>query len=403
MFHIIKPGTRFDIVGKQKGFLALSALLVAAFIAVIVGMGPNYGIDFKGGSDIILSFNDSVTAEEVKDAAVQAGFPDATVQQFGSSGKQFLVQTSAVSVVTEQGIDKVRAEIGKLSPIAKDTWSTNQPDRFDLKLEKATSLDALTGAVKAAGFEDFEVEQQGKPEDNLYAVRFEDLGNQVRKGFEAAMGPKFVRTAEDGTKIYGLDRLETVGARVGNQLREDGLTAVFLALAAILVYIAVRFDIRYAPGAVVAVAHDVILSMGILTVIQMEINLPILASILTIVGYSLNDTIVVFDRIRENYTAGRGGSDLTEIVNTSINETLNRTIVTSLTTLLAVATIFVLGSGLIQNFALTLMIGVIVGTYSSVFVASPILLLMDTWLRAREEARALRAKMSGEVVPAEDA
>ena len=96
MFHIIKPGTRFDIVGKQKGFLALSALLVAAFIAVIVGMGPNYGIDFKGGSDIILSFNDSVTAEEVKDAAVQAGFPDATVQQFGSSGKQFLVQTSEI-------------------------------------------------------------------------------------------------------------------------------------------------------------------------------------------------------------------------------------------------------------------------------------------------------------------
>jgi preprotein translocase subunit SecF len=398
MLHIIKPGSRFDIVGKQKGFLALSALLVVAFLALIGGMGPNYGIDFKGGSDIILSFNEPVTSEQVTEAAVKSGFADATTQQFGSSGKQFLVQTSAVSVVDEASIDKVRAEVAKLSPIERDSWSPNQPDRFDLKLEGVTTAAALEGAVKAAGFEDFEVEQTGKPEDNRWAVRFEDLGNKVRKGFEAQMGDKFVRMGDDGEKIYGLDRLETVGARVGNQLREDGLTAVFLALAAILVYIAVRFDIRYAPGAVVAVFHDVVLSMGILTAVQMEINLPILASILTIVGYSLNDTIVVFDRIRENYTAGRGGSNLTEIVNTSINETLNRTIVTSLTTFIAVATIYVLGSGLIQNFAFTLIIGVVVGTYSSVFVASPILLLMDTWLKAREEARALRAKMSGEVV-----
>jgi preprotein translocase SecF subunit len=133
----------------------------------------------------------------------------------------------------------------------------------------------------------------------------------------------------------------------------------------------------------------------------MEINLPILASILTIVGYSLNDTIVVFDRIRENYTAGRGGSNLYEIINTSLNETLSRTLITSLTTVFAVATIAIVGSGLIENFAITLLIGVIIGTYSSICVASPIMLMMDTFMRNRQKAKDLIAARETTVEPSE--
>ena len=142
------------------------------------------------------------------------------------------------------------------------------------------------------------------------------------------MGEKF-------DPVTGLERLETVGPRVGEQLRNSGVLSLIVALLLILIYIAFRFDVRYAPGAVVALVHDVIISVGIFTVIEMEVSLPIIAALLTIVGYSLNDTIVVFDRIRENLTA-IGDDDVPGVVNQSINETLSRTLMTSLTTLLAV-------------------------------------------------------------------
>lgn len=387
MFQIIRHGTKFDFIGKQGMFLAFSALLMVGSIVALFAVGLNYGIDFQGGSDMILSFEKPVTNKQVEEAAIQAGFSDATVQRFGSESEnpQFLVQTREVSVMNEVKIKEVEAEVLKLAKIEAQTWSAEQPDRYDLTLDKTINEETLEKSLVGLGLESVDVEKVDTGTGNNYVVRFQDLGARVRKGFATALPDAF-------NPDTGLERLETVGARVGNQLREDGLTAVLLALIAILIYIAVRFDIRYAPGAVAALFHDVLFSMGVLSIVQMEINLPILASILTIVGYSLNDTIVVFDRIRENYTSGRGGSNLSDVINASLNETLSRTINTSITTLLAVVIIWTFGSGLIANFAFTLMIGVIIGTYSSIFVASPILLMMDAWLRRQEEAKALRAK-----------
>lgn len=386
MFTLIKPGTQFKIIEKQKPFGFLSALAVIASILVIIFVGPNYGIDFEGGSDIILSFKKSVTSEQVTKAAQTAGFPDASVQLFGPPERnQFLVQTQAVSVVNAKKIKELEAELSKTVKIERSTWSPEQPDRFDLVLEQNVEPAKLNEAAKAVGLEDTEAEIAGTEKDRKYVIKFQGLASLVREGFAKAMPDAF-------DSHTGLDRLETVGSRVGNQLRDDGITAFMLALLAILIYIAVRFDIRFAPGAVIALAHDVTIAFGVLTLMQLEINLPILAAALTIVGYSLNDTIVVFDRIRENYTAGRGGNNLAEIINTSINESLTRTIITSLTTFLAVIVIAIMGSGLIANFAITLVIGIVVGTYSSIFIASPITLLMDSWLRTRQEARALRNK-----------
>lgn len=386
MFTLIKPGTQFKIIEKQKPFGLLSALAVIASILVIIFVGPNYGIDFEGGSDIILSFKKSVTSEQVTKAAKTAGFPDASVQLFGPPEKnQFLVQTQVVSVVNAKKIKQLEAELTKTVKIERSTWSPEQPDRFDLVLEQNIEPAKLNAAAKAVGLEDTEAEIAGTERDRKYVIKFQGLASRVREGMAKAMPDAF-------DPATGLDRLETVGSRVGNQLRDDGITAFMLALLAILIYIAVRFDIRFAPGAVIALAHDVTIAFGVLTLMQLEINLPILAAALTIVGYSLNDTIVVFDRIRENYTAGRGGNNLAEIINTSINESLTRTIITSLTTFMAVIVIAIMGSGLIANFAITLVIGIVVGTYSSIFIASPITLLMDSWLRTRQEARALRNK-----------
>ncbi len=173
-----------------------------------------------------------------------------------------------------------------------------------------------------------------------------------------------------------------MGPRVGRQLRDDGIKAVILALFFILIYIGLRFNMRFAPAAVVALFHDVVITMGILVLIREEITLTILAALLTIVGYSLNDTIVVFDRIRENVGSLRT-KDLTTVVNQSVNECLSRTLLTSITTLLAVLAIFFLGGGLIKSFALAMIIGILVGTYSSIYVASPVMIWLSNVLDAR--------------------
>src|SRR5690606_30911814 len=152
---------------------------------------------------------------------------------------------------------------------------------------------------------------------------------------------------------------------------------------------AIRFDMRYAPGAVVALIHDVIITFGVIVLTQMEISLETVAALLAIVGYSLNDTIVTFDRIRENLSGGVEG-ELAEVVNTSINECLSRTLLTSITTLLAVAALAVIGTGVIRDFSMTLVIGVLIGTFSSIFVASPVMLWMDGVVERRKKRLAVR-------------
>ena len=170
-------------------------------------------------------------------------------------------------------------------------------------------------------------------------------------------------------------RVEFVGPQVGGELTEKGGLAMLYALIGILIYVAIRFEWRFAVGSVVALIHDVLITLGIFSFLAIEFSLPVLAAILAVIGYSLNDTIVVFDRIRENFRKMRKGQSV-EIMNRSINQTLPRTILTSLTTLLVVVTLIVAGGEIIKGFAIALLIGVIVGTFSSIFVASPTVLFL---------------------------
>ena len=176
-----------------------------------------------------------------------------------------------------------------------------------------------------------------------------------------------------GEGSFEIRRVEMVGPKVGKDLRQKGIKAIIFALIGILIYVSWRFEFRFAVGAVVALAHDVMITLGVFSLLDKEISLPVLAAFLTIVGYSLNDTIVVYDRIRENMRK-RGNEPFSRVINRSINETLSRTILTSLTTLIVVVVLFVLGGGVIHNFALALLVGIIVGTYSSIYVASPVVL-----------------------------
>jgi len=181
-----------------------------------------------------------------------------------------------------------------------------------------------------------------------------------------------------------------VGPKVGHELRRKGMLAVLFSLLGMLAYIWFRFEFRFGVGAVIALGHDVVITLGVLSITNTPIDLPIIAALLTVVGYSVNDTIIVCDRIRENQRR-MTRQPLGEVVNVSINQTLSRTIITSGTTLLVVITLFVFGGGVIHDFAKTLLIGVVVGTYSSVFIASPVLILWENW-SARKKSPELKGR-----------
>lgn len=199
------------------------------------------------------------------------------------------------------------------------------------------------------------------------------LGEQEKEN-SANLSTRVMDLINDGQSDKGeLRRVEFVGPQVGDELTEDGGLALLYSLICILIYVAWRFEYRFALGSVAALAHDVIVTLGIFSIFKMEFDLTVLAALLAVIGYSLNDTIVVYDRIRENFRKIRKGTPQ-QIMNVSLNQTLSRTIITSLTTLLVLIALAVLGGEIIHNFAIALIIGVLVGTYSSIYIASPIVL-----------------------------
>jgi len=208
------------------------------------------------------------------------------------------------------------------------------------------------------------------------------------------LSDKITKILKD-TGNFEIRRVDMVGAKVGSELREQGLMAMLLSIIGILLYVSFRFEWRFAISSVIALVHDVTITMGILALLSIEINLDILAAILTILGYSLNDTIIVFDRIREGVKTMKN-PDLSDIIDESVTRTLSRTTLTSLTTFLVVLTLFLVGGEIIKGFSFTLLIGVIVGTYSSIFVASPILMRLGFSVSEFREREANKIKLAKE-------
>ena len=393
MFEIIKPDVNFQIVPKQRFFLAVSAIAVLLSIAAIIFIGPTYGIDFKGGSDIVLQFTETVDAEQVREAADKAGLPDAQVQRYGTVEQNtFLVQTRAASVMDEAKSQEIREGLAKLGTMTEFTWSESRPNSARVSFEAPVALDEIKKTVEKSDLQGVTVAQSNNSRINQYDITFEDLQTFVTDAFAEQFPTQF-------DPASGIARMETVGSTVGAQFRNAGILSLLVAMLAIMLYVAVRFDIRYAPGGVIALLHDIIIVVGIFTIIQHEISLPTIAALLTILGYSINDTIIIYDRIRENLASADDDASVPEVANRSINETLSRTIMTSMTTLLAISAIAFLGSGLIQDFALALIIGIAVGTYSSVFVASSIMVRLDAFITSRREAQELIDAQAADAAP----
>ena len=234
-----------------------------------------------------------------------------------------------------------------------------------IKFDQAVDVANLRITLGEYGFTNAEIIKFGSQEEVLIKTQFSGSSNEISEKLTIALGETFI-----------LRRVESVGPKIGRELQQDALVAIGLALMMILIYIAFRFDAYYALGSVAAIIHDVLITLGVFSLLSYEINLSIIAAFLTIVGYSLNDTIVVFDRIRENIPKYMKKT-LTEIVNLSLNETLSRTVITSLTTMMVVVILFIWGGEVINLFAFALIVGVFIGTYSSIFVASPVMLYFE--------------------------
>jgi preprotein translocase subunit SecF len=232
--------------------------------------------------------------------------------------------------------------------------------------QESADLTQVRDTLNQAGFTDAQVQLFGTPRDVLIRLAprddTEEAGAKVSDRAFAVLNQAVGGTAD-------LRRVEFVGPQVGDELTEDGGLAVLYAMIGILIYVALRFEYRFSLGSVIALIHDVIITLGVFSLFQIEFDLPVLAAVLAVIGYSLNDTIVVFDRIRENFRKIRK-STVIDIINVSLNETLSRTLVTSSTTLLVLLALLFLGGEIIHGFSLALIIGVVVGTYSSIYVAS---------------------------------
>jgi preprotein translocase subunit SecF len=228
---------------------------------------------------------------------------------------------------------------------------------------ESVELEPIRTVLADVGFDNAQVQHFGTSRDVLIRIAPQAEKNSAQLSEEALTG---LRQLNAGVEMR---RIEFVGPQVGEELTEQGALAMIYALIGILIYIMVRFQWRFAPGAVIALIHDVLIIIGVFALFQIDFDLTVLAALLAVIGYSLNDTIVVFDRIRENFRKMRKGTPL-EIINTSLNQTISRTLMTSITTLLVLISLFVFGGEVIHSFALALILGVVVGTYSSIYVAS---------------------------------
>ncbi|MBM3783772.1 MAG: protein translocase subunit SecF [Acidobacteria bacterium] len=375
----IFKNTNFDFLGKKWPFIIASLVLTVAGVASLAMKGgPRYGIDFKGGTVTTVRFANAVTEDQIR-AALTGKIPGEIVVQRDTTARDMLISTelrdekelnAARSVV----MDSLAAAFNGKDGSKLDLSNAGQgavADRLRSQMGAAMNEDQLQEVSKAIlAFRDTQKSGMLGTIDALSGVQ--GVNAQV---IDALKKEAFVAP-------YQIGGFDLVGPKVGNELRTQAINATLMALAGMLIYIAFRFEFIYGLAAVIAVFHDTVITIGLFSLVDKEISLTVIAALLTLVGFSMNDTIVVFDRIRENLPSMRKEKFET-IVNTSINQTLSRTILTSGLTFLTAVALWLFGGPVLNGFSFALVAGIIVGTYSSIFIASPILIWWRNWMEQR--------------------
>jgi preprotein translocase subunit SecF len=290
---LIKPDTHIDFVSKmKKAFFVSVTLIIVGISSLIYHRGPNWGVEFVGGTEVHVKFERNVKPDEIRAVLASAGYPAESVQQLGL------------------------------------------------------------------------------PQDNEYLIRFSPkvVAFEQIQGFQVKIEEIFKSIVPE-SKGVDILRIDYIGPKVGRELIEKAIVSVLIGCVGILLYLMIRFEFDFALGAVIALIHDILITLGAISITNKEFTLTIIAALLTVVGYSVNDTIIIFDRIRENLKKTEK-KDFRELVNESVNQTLSRTVLTVITVFFVLLALFFLGGSVIHDFAFTLIVGVIAGTYSSIFIAT---------------------------------
>jgi preprotein translocase subunit SecF len=367
-----------DFMKHRKVFIWVSIFLLGLAVFAELRGDLNLGIDFAGGTQLTLKFQDEPDVERLRDVVSAAGVEDVLIQRFGDAGdNEVIIKTASIAGSEEgsRGLVETALEQEFDDAASAGQFDLNRNGRgavADLLVDKdPESLGADPEAAAARYDEVAEQIVSAREETGMFASAEEvaaipDLSESTRQVLaqNTRLGPFTVLGSEN------------VGPQIGEELRNKGIWAVALSLLGMLGYIWVRFELRYGVGALVAVTHDVIITLGLFTLAGFEFNLTTIAAFLTLVGYSVNDSVVVFDRVRENLRRSRN-MPLVDVMNMSLNQMLSRTVLTSGTTLLVMGCLLIWGGDVLRGFAFIITVGVVVGTYSSIYVASPFALLWE--------------------------
>ncbi len=380
--RLIKHKTNIDFIGKRKYAIFFSSVVNLVILIGIVGWGFNLGVDFAGGTLVELKFKQPIKAEEVRKRAEAGGLQEVSVQNIGAADENaFLVRLGGVTQLTEENAEKAKAAINGLGNV-RNVYADMANGIVNFRSATALDLATIKQVVEATGTGVAEVRPVGEAQGGGfdYQVVASGMADKVFSALSQGQAqPDFEQR-----------RVDYVGPQVGKQLRNRGIAALLYAMVAILIYVAFRFDFKFGPGALLAMLHDVVMVAGFYLVSQREFNLTSIAALLTIIGYSVNDTIVIYDRIREDMGKFKG-KPLAEVINIAINDTIGRTLLTSITTSLSLVGLLIFGVGEIWDFAMAMLVGIVVGVYSTVYIASP----LTIWLDERAAAREAASKGSG--------
>jgi len=387
--------TNIDFLGKKWYFLAFSLVFsIAGVFSMLFWHGIPLGVDFRGGTLVYVKFNHTPDDNQIRAAMDRAGLHNARIQRYGPAANNEVLVRLEQQETSEASLDRGKQQIinalERNAPAGKQDLNNISSQALRDYLLQKDPLHAGTDATQRY---------------TAVAQAIVDYRDKVRGGvlksldeLKGTVDPAVISALAQDMYVsdFGVRNVEIVGPQVGRQLRGQALRAIAISLAGMLVYLWFRFEMIYGVAAVVAVFHDTLITVGAFSLANKEISLTVIAAILTLVGYSMNDTIVVFDRIRENVKLLRR-EKLADIVNKSINQTLSRTILTSGLTFLTVLSLYLFGGEVLRNFSFALVIGILIGTYSSIAVAAPMLVAYQEWRQNRSRPQAISPEASRRV------
>jgi preprotein translocase subunit SecF len=383
--------TNIDFLGKKWYFLAFSLIFsVAGLSSIFFWHGIPLGVEFRGGTLVYVKFAQTPNLDQIRQELNHAGLHDPKIQGFGPTTDNEVLVDLGIQETSEAALD-----LGK-NTIIRALEPQAGSGKQDLNNTGASSLQVYLMQRDPLHL-GTDIEQRY----TQIAHQIDDFRNHQRGGILSSVAdlngiapPEVVSALQQDffTSNFVVRNVEIVGPQVGSQLRHQAIMATLYSLGGMLIYLWFRFEMIYGVGAVVACFHDTIITVGFFSLLDKEISLTVIAAILTLIGYSMNDTIVVFDRIRENLKLMRR-EPLADIVNRSINQTLSRTILTSGLTFLTVLSLYIFGGEVLRGFSLALVIGIMIGTYSSIAVAAPMLVAYQDW-RAKRAGQAAAERLS---------